>query len=81
MRSSKIVVVYAIFTIVSLVSESLLGKTPATMAILQKCLGTFLPGTKTMSLTLIVEKFKLNFDFRCVSRKFTTYSCLHLSQK
>ena len=35
--------VFAIFTIPRLVSESLLGKTPATMAIHQKCLGTLSP--------------------------------------
>ena len=26
-------------------------------------------------------EFIFNFDARCVSRKFTTYSCLHLCQK
>ena len=42
------------------------------MAILQKCLGTF-------SISFLGVIF--NFYARFVSRKFTTYSCLHLCQK
>ena len=38
------------------------------MAILQKCLGTF-------------PLFIFSFDIHCVSRKFTTFSCLYLVQK
>ena len=64
----KIVLVFAIFTIAPLISESLLGKTPATMSILKKCLGTFSPYNSTMTLTLIFEEFILNFDLRCASR-------------
>ena len=37
--------------------------------------------TSTISLTLIFREFIFNFDVCCVSRKFTTYSCLHLSKK
>ena len=57
----RIALVFAIFTIAPFMSVSLLGKTPATMAILEKCLGT-------ISLTLIFEKFIFNFDIRCASR-------------
>ena len=37
--------------------------------------------TSTVSLTLTFRKFIFDFDVRCVSRKFTAYSCLHLSKK
>ena len=37
----RIAFVFAILTIAPAISESLLGNTPVTMAILQKCLGTF----------------------------------------
>ena len=37
----RVVLVFAILTVAPLVSESLLGNTPLTMAILQKCMGTF----------------------------------------
>ena len=37
----RIVLVFSIFAIAPLISESLLGKNPATMAILQNCLDTF----------------------------------------
>ena len=30
---------------------------------------------------MIFGEFTFNFDVRCVSRKFNTYSCLYLSQK
>ena len=36
----KIVLVFAILTIAPLISESLIGNTPVTMEILQKCQGT-----------------------------------------
>ena len=39
----RIVLVFAILTIAPFISESLLGNTPITMVILQKCLGTFSP--------------------------------------
>ena len=72
---------FSILINTSLISESLLGNTPVTMAILQKCLGTFSKScTISLSLTFFLE-FIFNFDFRIVSRNFTTYSCLHLSQK
>ena len=35
------VFVFAILTIAPLISESLVGNSPGTMAILQKCMGTF----------------------------------------
>ena len=59
----RIALVFAILTIAPLISESLLGNNPVTMAILQKCLGTISSKTSTISLTL---------TFRCVSRKFIT---------
>ena len=37
----KIVLVFEILTIAAFISETLPGNTPVTMAILQKCLGTF----------------------------------------
>ena len=37
----RIAFVFAILTIAPAISESLLGNNPVTMAILQKCLGTF----------------------------------------
>ena len=77
----RIVLVFAVFTIAPRISESLLGKTPATKTVLQKCLGTFSPQTGTISLTLIFEEFVFDLDLRFISRKFTTYSCLHLSPK
>ena len=40
-RFLRIVLVFAILAIAPLISESLLGDTHITMAILQKCLGTF----------------------------------------
>ena len=64
----KIALVFAIFTIPRLISESLLGKTPITMSILKECLGTFSPYNSAMSLTLIFEEFIFNFDLRCASR-------------
>ena len=80
-RALRIVLVFAILTIAPLISKSLLGNTPVTMAILQKCLDTFSSFTSTISLTLIFGEFIFNFDVRCISCKFTTYSCLQLSQK
>ena len=65
----------------SLISESLLGNARVTMIILQKCLGTFSWKTGTILLTIIFREFRFNFNVRCVSRKFTTYSCIHLSKK
>ena len=67
----RIVLVFATLTIALLISESLLGNTHVTMAILPKCLGTFSQITITISLTLIFRKFILNFDVRYVSCKFT----------
>ena len=64
----KIALVFAIFTIAPLISESLLGKTPATMSILKKSLDTFSPYNSAMSLILIFEEFIFNFDLRCASR-------------
>ena len=75
----RVAFVFTILTIGPAFSESLLGNTPVTMAILQKCLGTFSSQTSTKSLTLIFGDFIFNFDVRCVSRKFTTYVYLHLS--
>ena len=63
------------YTVVYLVGHA------GTMAILQKCMGTFLSSTSTISLKLIFGEFEFNFDVRSVLRKFTTYSYLHLSQK
>ena len=37
----RMVFVFAILTIAPLISESLVGNSPGTMAILQKCMGTF----------------------------------------
>ena len=76
----RIVLVFAILTDGPIISESLLGNTRVTMTILQKCLCTFSWKTSTISLTLTFREFIFNFDVRCVSRKFTTYSCLHLSK-
>ena len=64
----KIPLVFAIFTIACLISESLLGKTLITMSILKKCLATFSPYNSVMSLTLIFEEFIFNFDLRCALR-------------
>ena len=80
-RALRIVLVFAILTIPPLISKSLLGNTPVTIAILQKCLGTFSSYTSTVSLTLIFGEFIFNFDVCCISRKFTSCSCFHLSQK
>ena len=66
----RIVLIFAILTITPLISESLLGNTRVTMAILQKCLGIFSSKTSTISLTLIFRESVFNFDVRCVSRKF-----------
>ena len=73
--------VFAILTVAPLISESLLGNTRVIVAILQKCLGTFFEITSTISLTLVFREFIFDFDFRCVSRKFTAYLCLHLSKE
>ena len=62
----------SILTIAHLISESLLGNTPITMAILQRFLGTISSYTSTILLTLIFWEFIFDFDVRCVSRKFTT---------
>ena len=61
--------VFAILIIGPLISEFLLGVTRVTMAILQKCLGTFSLKTGTISLTLIFRESMCNFDVRFVSRK------------
>ena len=70
-----------IFTIAHLSSESLLGNTPVTIANLQKWLGTFSSLNRTISLTLFFWEFIFTFDVRCVSHKFTTYSCLKKKKK
>ena len=82
----NIVLAFAMSTIAPLISEFLQGKTLVTMEILQNCLGTFSSYTSTILLMLIFEEFIFDiwgviFDVRCVWRKFTTYSCLNLSQK
>ena len=41
LRRFRIALVFVIPTISPFISKSLLGNTPVTMAILQKCLGTF----------------------------------------
>ena len=64
--------VFAILTVVPLFSESLLGNTRFTMAILQKCLVTFSRKTSTISLTLIFRESIFNFGVSCVSCKFMT---------
>ena len=75
----SILLVFAIFTIAPLISESLLGNTLVTMETFKKCLGTISSKTSTISLTLFFWEFAFSFNVRCVSRKFAT--CLHLSQK
>ena len=60
------------------VSEPLLGNTPVTMAILQKCLWT--PFHHKLAQYNLWE-FIFIFDARCISRKFTTNSYLYLFQK
>ena len=62
----RIALVFAIVTTTPLVSESLLGNTCVTIAILQKYVGTFSLKTGTISLTLIFRDFIFHFDVHCV---------------
>ena len=64
-------IVFAIFTISPLLSESLLGNTRVTMETLQKLSGYRFLKTSKKSLTLIFRESIFNFDVGCVSRKFT----------
>ena len=76
----RIVFVFVIFTIASLISESLLGKT---LLLWQCSKSIWVPFHHKLAplLTLIFEKFIFNFNLRCFPHKFSIYSCLHLSQK
>ena len=60
MEHLRIVLVFAVLTIDPLISESLLGNTRFTMAILQKCLSTFSLKNSAISLTLIFREFIFN---------------------
>ena len=76
----RIVLGFAILTTFHLISESLLGNTHFTMAILQKCC-TVSSKTSTILFALFFLEFIFSFNASCVSRKFTSYSCLHPSRK
>ena len=58
-------------------SESLLGNISATVAIIQNVWAPF-PHKQAQH---DFWEFTFNFDARCASRKFTTYSCLHVCQR
>ena len=74
--------VFVIFIIAPVVSESLLGNTRITYCNPPKVFGHLFIKSSTILLTLLLREFIFNFDVCCISCKLHgTYSCLHLSKK
>ena len=73
----RVALVFLFLTIVSFISESLLSNTPVAMTIFPKVpVHLFIINYQK----IIFWQFIFNFDVYCVSRKFITYSCLHICQ-
>ena len=62
--------VFAIFTITPLISESLLGNTRVTVEIFKSAWAPFHKKTNAISVILIFRESIFNCDDRCFSHKF-----------